>query len=73
MQQIHSKLTGSGTLIERAALKNEQETLKTATMEELNRTINNQKVFNAIQRNEALQKQKEKEEAATAGSQGGLQ
>ena len=49
---FYSRMTGSGTMIERAALGNEQQAAKTATLEQLNRTINNRIVLKAMEKNE---------------------
>jgi hypothetical protein len=72
-QTIYNQMTGSGTMIQRAALLNEQETLKTATMAELQNAINNRTSFNAMQRNAALQELKDRQDQRNATDQSGIQ
>jgi hypothetical protein len=72
-QTIYNQMTGSGTMIQRAALLNEQETLKTATMAELQNAINNRTSFNAMQRNAALQELKDRQDQQNATDQSGIQ
>jgi hypothetical protein len=59
-QQYYNKMTGTGTMIERAALRNEQAVTKAQAEEELNRAINNRNAYRAMQRNEARQKEADK-------------
>ena len=71
---FYSRMTGSGTMIERAALGNEQQAAKTATLEQLNRTINNRIVLKAMEKNEQLQLQKQKQDVQDAqDNSGGLE
>jgi hypothetical protein len=72
-QSIYAKMTGSGTMIERAALGNEQEVLKTSTMAELQNAINNRTSFKAMERNTNLMRLKDKQDSENAFDQSGLQ
>jgi len=65
-QDIYNRLTGTGTLIERAALQNEQQALKAAALEEVNRANNARTSFKAMIRNEALQTQKQTDQLQEA-------
>jgi hypothetical protein len=72
-QSIYAKMTGSGTMIERAALGNEQEVLKTSTMAELQNAINNRTSFKAMERNTNLMRLKDKQDSENAFDHSGIQ
>lgn len=72
-QQMYARVTGSGTLIERAALRNEQEELKAATLQDLNAAVNTRTVMRASLRNQDLRDTNDSRELQTAVSQGQLQ
>lgn len=63
---IYSKITGNGTLIERAALANEQQAAKTAVLDQLKSAINNRTTFKAMQKNAQLQTNQVIRDANTA-------
>lgn len=72
-QDFYNKMTGSGTLIERAALRNEQEVAKTAVLQDLSASQNNRRVMRALIRNEDMQATNDLKKLDSALGQGTLQ
>lgn len=72
-QQTYTLINSDQTLLQRAAIKNQQELTKTATMKELQTAINNRAVMKAMGRNQDIQDTNNSKELNSSLNQGVLQ
>lgn len=72
LQNDYTRINEHQTLLQRAAIKNEQEMTKTAVLQQLAGTINNKTVMHAMERNQDLQKTNNENQLKESLSQGAV-
>jgi hypothetical protein len=70
LQNDFTRINEHQTLLQRAAIKNEQEMTKTAVLQQLAGTVNNKTVMHAMERNQDLQKTNNENQLKASLSQG---